>query len=76
MLIFDQFKSLIAFIINKTFFQGVYSKLKDSSVSWSEKLSLARCAWDSPDCVIPNKQQVLLDWIVQELINGSKKAAQ
>ncbi|KAJ7375226.1 rRNA primary transcript metabolism protein [Desmophyllum pertusum] len=53
--------------------KGIYSKLKDSTVEWDEKLSLARHAWESADCVIPNKQQVLLDWIVQELISGYKK---
>ncbi|XP_078357235.1 unhealthy ribosome biogenesis protein 2 homolog isoform X2 [Oculina patagonica] len=53
--------------------KGIYSKLKDPAVAWDEKLSLAKHAWDSSDCVIPNKQQVLLDWIVQEIINGYKK---
>ncbi|XP_068694742.1 unhealthy ribosome biogenesis protein 2 homolog [Montipora foliosa] len=53
--------------------KGVYSKLQNASVPWKVKLSLARSAWDSIDCMIPNKQRVLLDWIIQELINASKK---
>lgn len=59
--------------LNFWLFLGIYSKLKDSAVAWDEKLLLAGHAWDSSDCVIPNKQQVLLDWIVQEIINGYKK---
>ncbi|CAH3138328.1 unnamed protein product, partial [Pocillopora meandrina] len=54
---------------------GIYSKLKDSAVAWDERLSLARHAWDSDDCVIPNKQQVLFDWIIQEITLGYKKGA-
>ena len=57
-------------------FEGVYSKLQNVSVPWDEKLTLARYVWDSPDCVIPNKQQVLLDWIIQGLLNISKKDPQ
>lgn len=57
-------------------FEGVYSKLQNVSVPLDEKLILARYVWDSPDCVIPNKQQVLLDWIVQGLLNRSKKDPQ
>lgn len=55
---------------------GIYSKLKDSTVVWDEKLLLAKNAWDSVDCVIPNKQKVLLDWTVQEILNGYKKGVQ
>ena len=57
----------------QTYFKGVYSKLQNASVPWKVKLSLARSAWDSLDCMIPNKQRVILDWIIQELINASKK---
>ncbi|KAK2555339.1 Unhealthy ribosome biogenesis protein 2-like protein [Acropora cervicornis] len=56
--------------------KGVYSKLQNVSVPWDEKLTLARYVWDSPDCVIPNKQQVLIDWIIQGLLNRSKKDPQ
>ncbi|XP_015778811.1 PREDICTED: unhealthy ribosome biogenesis protein 2 homolog [Acropora digitifera] len=56
--------------------KGVYSKLQNVSVPWDEKLTFARYVWDSPDCVIPNKQQVLLDWIIQGLLNISKKDPQ
>jgi len=60
--------TIIAYIIT-----GIYSKLKDSTVFWDEKLSLAKDAWDSVDCMIPNKQKVLLDWTMQEILNGYKK---
>ncbi|CAH3042344.1 unnamed protein product, partial [Porites evermanni] len=56
-------------------FTGIYSKLKDPSVPRDEKLFSARLAWDSTNYVIPNKQQVLLDWIIQEIFNESKKGA-
>lgn len=59
---------IVAFIVT-----GIYSKLKDSTVVWVEKLSLAKNAWDSVDCVIPNKRKVLLDWTVQEILNGYRK---
>ena len=57
------------------FLTGIYSKLKDPLVPRDEKLFSARLAWDSTDYVIPNKHQVLLDWIIQEIINESKKGA-
>lgn len=60
-------------IIIRYIITGIYSKLKDSTVVWDEKLSLAKNAWDSVDCVIPNKQKVLLDWTVQEILSGYKK---
>lgn len=60
-------------IIIRYIITGIYSKLKDSTVVWDEKLSLAKNAWDSVDCVIPNKHRVLLDWTVQEILSGYKK---
>ena len=62
---------IVAFIVT-----GIYSTLKDSTVLWVEKLSLAKNAWDSVDCVIPNKRKVLLDWTVQEILNGYRKGVQ
>jgi len=72
-----QYLLLIKRVIIVTYIlAGIYSKLKGSTVVWDEKLSLAKNAWDSVDCVIPNKQKVLLDWTVQEILNGYKKGVQ
>ncbi|XP_048590183.1 unhealthy ribosome biogenesis protein 2 homolog isoform X2 [Nematostella vectensis] len=53
--------------------KGVYQKLKNPSISQDEKISLVSSAWQSDKCFIPNKHQVLLDWVCQEIINSYKK---
>ncbi|XP_023779407.1 unhealthy ribosome biogenesis protein 2 homolog isoform X2 [Cyanistes caeruleus] len=45
-------------------YSGIYLKLKSSKTSWEDKLKLARFAWISHQCVLPNKEQVLLDWVI------------
>ncbi|XP_023779406.1 unhealthy ribosome biogenesis protein 2 homolog isoform X1 [Cyanistes caeruleus] len=55
-------------------YSGIYLKLKSSKTSWEDKLKLARFAWISHQCVLPNKEQVLLDWVSHTLVsNYSKK---
>ncbi|XP_031552691.1 unhealthy ribosome biogenesis protein 2 homolog, partial [Actinia tenebrosa] len=49
--------------------QGVYTKLRDPQVSWENKISIAQNAWSDEKCFIPNKQQVLLDWVCQKLVD-------
>jgi hypothetical protein len=54
----------------KIVFLGVYTKLRDPSIPWEKKISVAKRAWSDEKCFIPNKQQVLLDWVCQQLINN------
>ncbi|XP_032820202.2 unhealthy ribosome biogenesis protein 2 homolog isoform X1 [Petromyzon marinus] len=50
---------------------GVYATipatLKGSRTPWPEKLKLARAAWSSLRCLLPNKEQLLLDWACNSL---------
>ncbi|XP_028845975.1 unhealthy ribosome biogenesis protein 2 homolog isoform X1 [Denticeps clupeoides] len=48
-------------------YSGIHLKLKSSHTPWPDKLKLARFAWFSPQCIVPNKEQVLLDWITNVL---------
>ncbi|NXY85341.1 URB2 protein, partial [Alcedo cyanopectus] len=48
-------------------YSGVYLKLKSAKTSWEDKLKLAQFAWISHQCVLPNKEQVLLDWVSHAL---------
>ncbi|XP_064174048.1 unhealthy ribosome biogenesis protein 2 homolog [Anguilla rostrata] len=43
-------------------YSGIHLKLKSPKTPWTDKLKLARFAWISPQCFLPNKEQVLLDW--------------
>ncbi|XP_066552614.1 unhealthy ribosome biogenesis protein 2 homolog isoform X2 [Amia ocellicauda] len=44
-------------------YSGIHLKLKSSRTPWEEKLKLARFAWISQQCFLPNKEQVLVDWV-------------
>lgn len=39
-------------------YTGIYQKLKNPQVPWSDKLKLAQFAWKSRQCYLPNKEQV------------------
>ncbi|NXO82260.1 URB2 protein, partial [Sitta europaea] len=54
-------------------YSGIYLKLKSSQTSWDDKLKLARFAWVSHQCVLPNKEKVLLDWVSSALFFNYKK---
>ncbi|XP_045882314.1 unhealthy ribosome biogenesis protein 2 homolog [Meles meles] len=54
-------------------YSGISFKLKSKTTSWEDKLKLAHFAWISHQCVLPNKEQVLLDWARQSLIAFYKK---
>ncbi|KAI1894626.1 hypothetical protein AGOR_G00117700 [Albula goreensis] len=43
-------------------YSGIHLKLKSPRTPWTDKLKLARFAWISPQCFLPNKEQVLFDW--------------
>nr|XP_025706440.1 unhealthy ribosome biogenesis protein 2 homolog [Callorhinus ursinus]XP_025706441.1 unhealthy ribosome biogenesis protein 2 homolog [Callorhinus ursinus]XP_025706443.1 unhealthy ribosome biogenesis protein 2 homolog [Callorhinus ursinus]XP_025706444.1 unhealthy ribosome biogenesis protein 2 homolog [Callorhinus ursinus] len=54
-------------------YSGISFKLKSKTTSWEDKLKLAHFAWISHQCILPNKEQVLLDWARQSLIAFYKK---
>ncbi|XP_074229300.1 unhealthy ribosome biogenesis protein 2 homolog isoform X1 [Camelus bactrianus] len=54
-------------------YSGISLKLKSKTTSWEDKLKLAHFAWISHQCVLPNKEQVLLDWARQSLVAFYKK---
>ncbi|KAM6139697.1 unhealthy ribosome biogenesis protein 2 homolog isoform 1-T3 [Phoenicopterus ruber ruber] len=54
-------------------YSGIYVKLKSAKTSWEDKLKLAHFAWISHQCVLPNKEQVLLDWVSHALVSYYNK---
>ncbi|XP_078086421.1 unhealthy ribosome biogenesis protein 2 homolog [Mustelus asterias] len=44
-------------------YSGIHLKLKSAKTPWGDKLKLARFAWISHQCFLPNKEQVLMDWV-------------
>ncbi|XP_059213236.1 unhealthy ribosome biogenesis protein 2 homolog [Centropristis striata] len=48
-------------------YSGIHLKLKSPQTPWEDKLKLARFAWVSTQCLLPNKEQVLLDWCTHAL---------
>ncbi|XP_010730626.2 unhealthy ribosome biogenesis protein 2 homolog [Larimichthys crocea] len=48
-------------------YSGIHLKLKSPQTPWEDKLKLARFAWISNQCLLPNKEQVLLDWCTHAL---------
>lgn len=40
-------------------YSGIHLKLKSGKTSWEDKLKLAQFAWISPQCFLPNKEQVM-----------------
>ncbi|XP_076830112.1 unhealthy ribosome biogenesis protein 2 homolog [Brachyhypopomus gauderio] len=50
-----------------TIYSGIHVKLKSPHTPWSDKLKLARFAWVSTQCLLPNKEQVLLNWVSHAL---------
>ncbi|XP_009936324.2 unhealthy ribosome biogenesis protein 2 homolog isoform X1 [Opisthocomus hoazin] len=54
-------------------YSGIYLKLKSGKTPWEDKLKLARFAWVSHQCVLPNKEQVLLDWVSHALVSYYNK---
>nr|XP_056708740.1 unhealthy ribosome biogenesis protein 2 homolog [Euleptes europaea] len=54
-------------------YSGIHLKLKSSKTSWEDKLKLAQFAWISHQCFLPNKEQVLLDWVSHTLVSCYNK---
>lgn len=41
-------------------YSGIHLKLKSPQTPWEDKLKLARFAWISTQCLLPNKEQVIV----------------
>ncbi|KAM8894743.1 unhealthy ribosome biogenesis protein 2 homolog isoform 1-T2 [Spinachia spinachia] len=54
-------------------YSGIHLKLKNPQTAWEDKLKLARFAWVSTQCLLPNKEQVLLDWCIHALTGWYNK---
>ncbi|XP_063802442.1 unhealthy ribosome biogenesis protein 2 homolog [Pseudophryne corroboree] len=54
-------------------YSGLHLKLRNSKVPWGEKIKLAHFAWVTHQCFIPNKEQVLLDWVSHALVGHHTK---
>ncbi|XP_053359016.1 unhealthy ribosome biogenesis protein 2 homolog [Clarias gariepinus] len=48
-------------------YSGVHEKLNSHLTPWPDKLKLARFAWVSNQCLLPNKEQFLFDWVARAL---------
>ncbi|KAM9408707.1 unhealthy ribosome biogenesis protein 2 homolog [Pholidichthys leucotaenia] len=56
-------------------YSGIHLKLKSPQTPWEDKVKLARFAWISSQCLMPNKEQVLLDWCTHALTLWYNKKA-
>ncbi|XP_072265332.1 unhealthy ribosome biogenesis protein 2 homolog [Pyxicephalus adspersus] len=54
-------------------YSGIHTKLKNTKVPWEDKIKLAHFAWISQQCFLPNKEQVLLDWVCHALVGVHSK---
>uniref|UniRef100_A0A8D0HUI6 URB2 ribosome biosis homolog n=1 Tax=Sphenodon punctatus TaxID=8508 RepID=A0A8D0HUI6_SPHPU len=54
-------------------YSGIHLKLKSGKTPWEDKLKLAHFAWISNQCFLPNKEQVLLDWVSHTLVSYYNK---
>lgn len=52
---------------------GVLQKLRSVHTPWLERLTLAHYAWQANDICIPNKHQLLLDWMTSQLAFITRK---
>ncbi|KAM9316706.1 unhealthy ribosome biogenesis protein 2 homolog [Gastrophryne carolinensis] len=52
---------------------GIHLKLKNTKIPWEDKIKLAHFAWISHQCFLPNKEQVLLDWVCHALTGQNTK---
>lgn len=43
-------------------YSGIHLKLKSPQTPWEDKLKLARFAWISTQCLLPNKEQVIVNF--------------
>ncbi|XP_059504342.1 unhealthy ribosome biogenesis protein 2 homolog isoform X2 [Stegostoma tigrinum] len=62
--------------IMATIYSGIHLKLKSTKTPWEDKLKLARFAWISHQCFLPNKEQILMDWVCRALSGYYSKKPQ
>lgn len=55
-----------------SFFLGIYTKLKDRNCDLKDRLKLAKFAWFSDKVILPNKEQVLIDFLSGLLLNKKR----
>lgn len=48
-------------------YSGIHLKLKSPHTPWEDKLKLARFAWISTQCLLPNKEQVTARVMLQDV---------
>lgn len=48
-------------------YSGIHLKLKSPQTLWEDKLKLARFAWISTQCLLPNKEQVTAEVGLQDM---------
>lgn len=48
-------------------YSGIHLKLKSPQTPWEDKLKLARFAWISTQCLLPNKEQVTAEVGLQDM---------
>lgn len=48
-------------------YSGIHLKLKSPQTPWEDKLKLARFAWISAQCLLPNKEQVTVKVVSQDI---------
>lgn len=48
-------------------YSGIHLKLKSPHTPWEDKLKLARFAWVSTQCLLPNKEQVTVEVVLQDV---------
>ncbi|KAL8185913.1 UNVERIFIED_CONTAM: hypothetical protein K2H54_059749 [Gekko kuhli] len=65
--------SAVSSISMAAIYSGIHLKLKSPKTSWEDKLKLAQFAWISHQCFLPNKEQVLLDWVSHTLVSCYNK---
>lgn len=53
-------------------FLGIYTKLKDRNCDIKDRLKLAKFAWFSDKVILPNKEQVLIDFLSGLLLNKKR----
>lgn len=53
-------------------YSGIYTKLKDRNCDIKDRLKLAKFAWFSDKVILPNKEQVLIDFLSGLLLNKKR----
>uniref|UniRef100_K1R8G8 Unhealthy ribosome biogenesis protein 2-like protein n=1 Tax=Magallana gigas TaxID=29159 RepID=K1R8G8_MAGGI len=66
------YTALTTFIAYRLFSARIYTKLKDRNCDIKDRLKLAKFAWFSDKVILPNKEQVLIDFLSGLLLNKKR----